>query len=249
MIIPDWPVSSRVRAISTTRQGGVSLPPYQSFNLAEHVGDHPSAVAENRRLLRTHYQLPSEPVWLRQVHGCVCYTCTHSSVDLPTPEADASMTRHIGQVLAVMTADCLPILLTNRAETLVMAVHAGWRGLAQGIIAQTIAQSGERPDQLLAWIGPGIGGQVFEVGEDVRHAFLARETASVEDFSSLGVSAQSEAKYLLDTVNVAKAQLQALGVGWIGGGHWCTYQNSERFFSYRRDGVTGRMASLIWLDA
>ncbi len=247
MIIPDWPVSSQVRAISTTREGGVSLPPYHSLNLAEHVGDDLQAVARNRQWLRETHQLPSEPVWLTQVHGCVCYDAGSHSADVSTPIADASLTRHAKQVLVVMTADCLPILLTNRAETLVMAVHAGWRGLAQGILAQTITQSGESPENLLAWIGPGIGGQAFEVGEDVRQAFLNHHTAQTEDFVALDASSLSEPKYCLDAAQVAKSQLHALGVGWVGGGYWCTYQNPDRFFSYRRDGVTGRMASLIWL--
>jgi YfiH family protein len=182
------------------------------------------------------------------VHGCDIYDAdtpeTHPS--LP-PVADASITQKEDCVLSVLTADCLPILITNRAESLVMAVHAGWRGLADGIVATAVKRSGEQPNNLLVWIGPGIGGQAFEVGEEVRHAFLSQGAALETHFTSLGQDAQGVHKYLADTAQIAFWQLKGLGVGWMGGGQWCTYQEEDRFFSFRRHEKTGRMASLIWL--
>jgi YfiH family protein len=247
---PDWPVSVRVKAFVTTREGGVSLPPYHTLNLAGHVGDDPEAVAENRQRVKTQLSLPSEPIWLSQTHSCDIYDADAQPLVVSAiPVADASITHREQVVLSVMTADCLPILLTNRAETLVMAIHAGWRGLADGIIQQSVLRTGVDPAELLVWIGPGIRAPAFEVGEDVYEAFLSQQTAQAHHFTPLGLDDQGKQKYVADTAQIAKAQLEGLSVGWIGGGHWCTYQDPARFFSYRRSEKTGRMASLIWLSS
>jgi YfiH family protein len=235
----SWPAPAQVRAGVTTRTGGVSLPPYDSFNLAQHVGDDPAAVAENRARLRRFLQLPSEPIWLNQVHGI--QVCT----DVQTgSQADACVTDLPGQVCVVMTADCLPVLLCDRAGTVVAAAHAGWRGLATGVIAETIRCMRVAPDQLMAWLGPAIGPRAFEVGDDVRTTFLALANEYAHVFAE-----HNPGKWLMDIYAAARLQLAELGVAQVYGGDYCTYADSQRFYSYRRDHVTGRMASLIWLSA
>ncbi len=236
-IIPDWPAPARVRACITTRHGGISLPPYDSLNLGEHVGDLPVAVQENRRRLASVLRLPSEPFWLRQLHGC-------RVVDLgaaATRDADASFSRVRGAVCAVMSADCLPLLLCDRQGSCVAAIHAGWRGLADGIIEATLARLALPPSRILAWLGPAIGPDRFEVGEDVRCRFLEHHPAAQHAFKAKGE------RWLADIYALARQRLQRQGVTSIYGGDCCTARERERFFSYRRDGVTGRMASLIWL--
>jgi YfiH family protein len=234
----DWPAPPRVRTLITTRNGGVSAPPYASLNLGTHVEDDPARVAENRALLRSH--LPAEPVWLNQVHGiAVCRADTASGV----PDADASVTRQAETVCSIMTADCLPVLLCDGTGSVVAAAHAGWRGLCNGVLEATIAAMDTDPTGLMAWMGPAIGPDAFEVGAEVRAAFIAHNPASDAAFSPIG-----DDKYLADIYLLASLRLQAAGIRSIHGGGRCTVIERDQFFSYRRDGRTGRMASLIWLE-
>lgn len=237
-IVPDWPAPASVRAFVTTRAGGVSAGAYASMNLAAHVGDDPAAVAENRRRLRAH--LPAEPLWLSQVHGT---TVVRAEEAVAGTEADAAFTRRKGAVCAALTADCLPLLLCNDVGTVVCAAHAGWRGLAGGVIEAAVRATNEPPARLLAWLGPAIGPQAFEVGAEVRAAFLAHSPDAAAAFA-----AKENGKWLADLYRLAKQRLNALGVERIFGGGFCTFTEAERFYSYRREGNTGRMASLIWLE-
>lgn len=238
-IIPEWPAPANVRALTTTRQGGVSLPPYATLNLGDHVGDAPAAVAENRRRLRELLKLPTEPRWLSQVHGTRC--CDASLVQGPL-EADAQFTDRPEVACAVLTADCLPLLLCDAAGSHVAAVHAGWRGLLNGVIENsisTMAADGE----VMAWLGPAIGPAAFEVGEEVRNAFLGHNSNASEAFQPTVAG-----KWLADIYLLARQRLAACGVTHVYGGDLCTFSDPERFYSYRRDGQTGRIASLIWME-
>lgn len=236
-IVPDWPAPANVHALVTTRGGGVSVGPYASLNLADHVGDDPAAVAENRRRLRA--LLPAEPVWLDQVHGT---RCVDAAGVAPGSKADASFTRTPGVVCAVLTADCLPVLLCDEAGTVVAAAHAGWRGLAAGVLEATVAAMGVPGERLLAWLGPAIGPASFEVGGEVRDAFVAHDPAAETAFR-----ARANGKWLCDLTRLARLRLAALGVCRLTSADFDTCRDAERFFSYRRDGATGRMASLIWI--
>jgi purine-nucleoside/S-methyl-5'-thioadenosine phosphorylase / adenosine deaminase len=241
VIIPDWPAPANIKALQTTRGGGYSQAPYDSLNFGDHVGDDPMAVAKNRQSLR----LPSEPVWLQQVHGIEVVLAEQAAC---LPSADATVSFHTGAVCAVMTADCLPVLLCDRAGTVVAAVHAGWRGLADGVIEAAVTKMQVAPDSLMAWLGPAIGPQAFEVGDDVKHAFVTHDAAAESAFTPVAHSSSSdEQKYLADIYLLARQRLNALGIIDIYGGGLCTYNDSERFFSFRRDGKTGRMATLIWM--
>lgn len=234
-IEPDWPAPAGVRAVSTVRAGGVSRGSYAALNLGAHVGDHPDHVSVNRRLLRQALNLPAEPVWLDQVHGARVV-----SADAPVRlTADASVTRQAGVVCAVMTADCLPILLCDRVGTRVAAVHAGWRGLAGGVIEAAVGALAS--SDLIAWMGPAIGPAAFEVGEEVRQTFLGRFDGGSGAFRQTG-----ETRWLADLCQIARLVLDRAGVRQIYGGGYCTFSDPDRFFSYRRDGQTGRMATLIW---
>lgn len=237
-IVPDWPAPASVRALVTTRTGGVSAGAYASLNLATHVGDDPAAVEENRRRLRTH--LPAEPLWLSQVHGNAVARVGEAVAGV---EADAAVARRKGAVCAVLTADCLPVLLCNDVGTVVAAAHAGWRGLAGGVIEAAVRATNEPPARLLAWLGPAIGPQAFEVGAEVRAAFLAHSPDAAAAFA-----AKENGKWLADLYGLATQRLNALGVERVFGGGFCTFNEAERFYSYRREGNTGRMASLIWLE-
>lgn len=237
-ITPDWPAPAHVRALSTTRRGGCSQPPFDTLNLGTHVGDEAQAVASNRQRLRQH--LPAEPFWLNQVHGSLV---VEASPNTPLPDADASITQSAGQVCAIMTADCLPVLFCNRNGDRVAAAHAGWRGLCNGILENTVAAMQCTPGDIMAWLGPAIGPQAFEVGEEVRTAFLAHSPTAASAFQPA-----PSGKWLADLYQLARQRLAACGVTQVYGGEYCTYQDQERFFSYRRDGKTGRMASLIWLE-
>jgi YfiH family protein len=239
-IEPDWPAPAHVRAACTTRIGGVSRETYSGLNLADHVGDDPRAVARNRELLRLRLGLPREPAWLRQVHGCSVADLTGAA---KACEADAAITRRAGEVCAVLTADCLPLLITDRAGTCVAAVHAGWRGLAAGVIEATVARLPAAPASLLCWLGPGIGPRRFEVGAEVRKRFLE---AGGQDAEAAFISSAG-AKWLADLYLLARQRLAGVGVEEVYGGGFCTYEDRRRFYSYRRDGVTGRMASLVWI--
>lgn len=240
LIIPDWPAPARVRAASTTRHGGVSAPPYDRLNLADHVGDDPAHVAENRRCLATMLGYSAEPAWLEQVHGNNVIAAGMACAPIA---ADAAWTRTPGQPCVVMTADCLPVLLCDRAGTVVAAAHAGWRGLAGGVIAAAVAAMAAPPSELLAWLGPAIGPDAFEVGEEVRTAFLNLAVDNADCFRP-----SPAGRWLADLYQLARRQLRGLGVPEIYGGGCCTFGEPERFFSYRRENRTGRMASLIWLD-
>ncbi len=237
-LIPDWPAPARIGCAVTLRSGGVSTGPYASWNLATHVGDDPEHVAENRRRLRQYLALPAEPAWLNQVHG------DHIVEIAPgrrgTPTADASFSRRPGVVCAVLTADCLPVLLTDGRT--VAAVHAGWRGLAAGILDRALTQIPWHRLPL-AWLGPAIGPDAFEVGDEVRTAFLTRDPTLARAFRP------HRGRWLADLYHIARRILQTGGVAEIFGGDFCTYTDSARFFSHRRDGVCGRQATLIWRRA
>lgn len=238
-IMPEWGAPANVRALITTRAGGVSQGRYASLNLGDHVGDTPAQVAQNRRILR--HNLPAEPKWLKQVHGTAV-----AEVDTVrgAVEADAGVACTPGVVCAVLTADCLPVLLCDRAGTVVAAAHAGWRGLLAGVLEQTVAAMGVPPESLLAYLGPAIGPQAFEVGDEVRAAFLSADAPAAEAFVP-----GAPGKWLADICRLARLRLKKAGVRQVYGGDFCTFTESGRFFSYRRDGATGRMAALIWLSA
>jgi YfiH family protein len=224
------------------RQGGVSEGPYASLNLAAHVGDDPRAVQDNRRRLCALAELPAEPVWLNQVHGTTVFEISERSG--AAGDADAAVSFTPGAVCAVMTADCLPLLLCDQAGTVVAAAHAGWRGLVSGVIEATVAAMDRPADSLMAWLGPSIGPEHFEVGPEVREQFCAAAPEAAAAFRR-----GAGDRWLADLSLLARQRLRVLGVRRVSGGAYCTMADSERFFSFRRDGVTGRMASLIWLES
>jgi len=237
-IVPDWPAPPNVRALVTTRSGGASEGRYASFNLGEGLGDEPSAVERNRARLRGF--LPADPLWLHQVHGT---EVVDAETARPLSHADGAVARARAAVCAVLTADCLPVLLASRAGDAVGIAHAGWRGLAGGVIEATVARMAVAPGAIVAWLGPGIGRRAYEVGSDVRDAFVASDPSAVAAFSPAGAG-----KYLADLCALAKRRLAAVGVKAVHGGGFCTYEDSARFFSHRRDRTTGRFASLVWLE-
>jgi hypothetical protein len=204
------------------------------------VGDDPAHVAENRRRLESALQLPSKPLWLTQVHGTGVADAVVSSMGC---EGDASISHDAGRVCAVLTADCLPLLLTDRAGKSVAAVHAGWRGLAAGVIEAAVRRLNAPSGDLLAWLGPAIGPETFEVGKDVMDAFASEDSAATDCFRRHG-----RGRWFADIYGLARLRLSRVGVGFVGGGEYCTVSDASRFYSYRRDGVTGRMASLIWIE-
>lgn len=234
-IEPVWPAPTRVHALITTRRGGVSKGIFSSMNLGSRSGDE--SASANRAILRG--VLPNEPAWLRQVHGDKVVEATHV---LEATEADASFTRTSGIVCAVLTADCLPVLLCDQQGTVVAAAHAGWRGLAAGILTRTVTSLPASPQSLIAYLGPAISARAFEVGDDVRQIFLSAQAGSAEAFVPHGE------KWRADLYLLARLQLNAASVTRIYGGGLCTFSDRERFFSHRRDGMTGRMASIIWLE-
>jgi YfiH family protein len=238
-LTPDWPAPARVRAAFTLRTGGVSEPPFESLNVGAHVGDHPEAVDENRRRVYRGLKLPDEPAWLEQVHG-------RGIADLDgaraMARADASFTRVAGRVCAVQVADCLPVLLAARNGSAVAAAHCGWRGLASGVLEATVRALGLPAGELYAWLGPAIGPGAFEVGDEVRAAFLAQDSRAASAFA-----ANSRGRWQCNLFELARQRLAALGVSAVYGGGVCTHDDPQRFFSYRRDGRCGRMAALIWL--
>jgi YfiH family protein len=298
-LTPDWPAPATVRALSTLRGGGVSVPPYASLNLGGHVGDDGSAVAENRRALREAAELPAEPAWLNQVHGIdvrdldstapigraspvgprgaghaglACAADAPVNTHAPVT-ADAAVTRQPGRVCAILTADCLPVLLASESGDRVGAAHAGWRGLAAGVIEATVAALGSPPGELLAWLGPAIGPRHFEVGSEVREEFLRAaeaphagvrrggagaamgpaDPAGSGDTHRASVEAafvpNARGRYLADLYALARLRLARAGVHRVFGGGECTYADGARYFSHRRDGTTGRQATLIWLES
>lgn len=280
-IIPDWPAPRHVHCVSTLRTGGVnggagvSQGAYSSLNLGNHVGDDPAAVAANRAWLTK--KIGREPCWLQQVHGVRTVDAAWWS-GRPAPRADAAFTRQPGVICAVMTADCLPVLLCDVAGNVVAAVHAGWRGLVSGVLEAAVGAMEVPRERLLAWLGPAIGSQAFEVGAEVRSAFVAADAAAAQAFQPRSLlpgdsekpdeshgcdesgatfdmhrhivpnPRQDAPKYLADIYLLARQRLARLGVRHVFGGGLCTVNDAERFFSYRRDGATGRMATLIWLE-
>jgi polyphenol oxidase len=242
-ITPDWPAAPTVRALSTLREGGVSEKSYESLNLGGHVGDAPAAVAENRRRLRRAAGLPAEPSWLSQVHGArVVELGAPGGAEIP-PEADAALTRQSGRICAILTADCLPVLLAADSGAAVAAAHAGWRGLAAGVIEATVHALALAPESLVAWLGPAIGPRHFEVGGEVRDLLLAEDPEASAWFAP-----NARGRFLADLPALARHRLARLGVRRIYGGGECTFSRGDRYFSHRRDGTTGRQATLIWLE-
>lgn len=237
----NWPAPDSVRAIITTRNGGQSLTPYASFNLAEHVGDNPISVQKNRQALVRSAQLPAEPLWLKQTHSTRVIDASQWQADV---EADAIICDVPNLVCVVMTADCLPVLITDKSGSQIAAVHAGWRGLLHGIIENTLAKFNAPASELIVWLGAAIGPEAFEVGPEVKEAFVAIDSLAESAF----VPSHSD-RFLADIYQLARQRLSAQGVSAIYGGDYCTYTEKERFFSYRRDGITGRMATLIWIEA
>ncbi|MBD8162439.1 purine nucleoside phosphorylase YfiH [Erwinia persicina] len=239
LIIPGWQVPASVRACSSTRQGGVSQSPWDSLNLGAHVGDDEQHVQTNRQRLLELGDLPSMPQWLDQVHGTEVLTLDWKVP--PSLRADAAYSRTPGVVCAVMTADCLPVLFCSQDGQEVAAAHAGWRGLCNGVLEETLNAFSAPPSQIFAWLGPAIGADAFEVGQEVREAFIAQNPGDSVAFRPAGE------KFYADLSLLAKHRLQACGVRHVWDDGLCTYTQPEQFFSFRRDGVTGRMASLIWL--
>jgi YfiH family protein len=242
-ITPDWPAAFRVRALSTLRGGGVSTHAYESLNLASHVGDMPEAVAENRRRLCGAARLPAEPAWLNQVHGARVVDLDALDEGAIPPEADAALTRRPGRVCAILTADCLPVLLAAESGHAVAAAHAGWRGLAGGVIEAAVRALAVVPASLVAWLGPAIGPRHFEVGSEVRELLLTEDSEA-----SACLVPNGRGRFMADLPALARRRLARLGVQRIYGGGECTYRHADKYFSYRRDGITGRQATLIWLE-
>ncbi|HEY8330026.1 MAG TPA: peptidoglycan editing factor PgeF [Pseudomonas sp.] len=238
LLIPDWPAPANVRACVTTRAGGVSQVPFDSFNLGDHVGDDPVAVAENRRRLQA--LLGCRAAWLSQVHGVSVVEADPAQV----AEADAGWSATPGVACAIMTADCLPVLFCDRAGSHVAAAHAGWRGLAAGVLEASVAALDCPADQVLVWLGPAIGPQAFEVGAEVRAAFVEQHAEAAEAF----VPSVNAGRFMADLYRLARIRLAAIGVTAVYGGGLCTFSDAARFYSYRREPRTGRLASLIWLE-
>jgi YfiH family protein len=277
MITPDWPAPPGVRAAFTLRTGGVSVAPYDSLNLGARIGDSSEAVAENRRRVREKLRLPAEPVWLEQVHGTVVVEvgdgaaatrpvvgagdATGTPVDMAVyaravalaggaegtaspPTGDAAVAWGAGHVCAIRVADCMPVLFAARDGSAVAAAHAGWRGLAAGVLEATVRRLAVPPSQLIAWMGPAIGSAHFEVGDEVRAAFTATDAGAASAFV-----ANERGRWQCDLYALARRRLTAIAVSGIYGGGWCTFADSERFFSYRRNSQCGRMAALIWIES
>ncbi len=241
-IVPAWPLPPGVRAVQTTRSGGVSHAPYDSLNLALHVGDDPAHVQTNRHLLRQQLALPGEPLWLAQVHGTEVYRAQDATPLAQAPRADAAYTTQSGVVLAIMTADCLPLLFATQDGREIAAAHAGWRGLAAGVLENTLRQFQAPPGEICVWLGPAISQMAFEVGDDVRDAFMQHDGEAETAF----IPGSRPGHWQADLYALARLRLRAAGVTRMDGGELCSFQDSARFYSYRRATPTGRMASLIW---
>jgi len=237
-LAPDWPAPANIHAATTLRTGGVSQGRYASLNPATHVGDDSDLVQQNRRIIREMLDLPAEPIWLDQIHSNRAVKAVKT---VSIQQADASYTDEAGVVCAVMTADCLPLLACSTDGTQVAAIHAGWRGLLAGVIGNTVAAMQQW--NLLVWLGPAIGPDCFEVGAEVRDAFLDKSSAFNSAFKK-----QNNDKWLADIYQMARIELSGLGIDKVYGGTYCTVTEHERFYSYRRDTQTGRMATLIWRE-
>lgn len=242
---PDWSAAGKVQVLCTTRQGGVSQPPWNTLNLGSHVGDSPDDVRVNRQRLAEFSGLDDSRIaWLNQVHGTNVVEITADNV-ATVPEADASFTRETGIACAILTADCLPVVLCDRKGTVVGAAHAGWRSLCGGVLENLIGAMAVPGDELMAWLGPAIGPKQFEVGPEVREAFLSHDADAAQAFSEEGAR---PGHYLADIYQLARQRLASAGVRSVSGGSLCTVRDRDWFFSYRRDGRTGRMATLIWME-
>jgi polyphenol oxidase len=245
VIRPQWDVPSNVRAAFTLRTGGVSATPFESLNVGMHVGDSPDAVAENRRRIRETLDLPDEPAWLEQEHGT---RVLDLDVELAQREpyalrGDAAFTHRRGPVCAIQVADCMPVLFATCMGTAVAAAHAGWRGLLGGVLEGTVKAVGCKASELRAWLGPAISQAHFEVGDEVRDAFVGQDAEAADCFVR-----NDRARWQCDLYGLARQRLAALGVSSVQGGAFCTYAEPARFFSYRRDGRCGRMVALVWLS-
>ena len=239
-IVPEWPAPARVRAFVTTRAGGVSTGEHASLNLGTRSGDDPERVAENRRIVMGH--LPAGPHWMAQVHGTEVANLDDAR-ESAIPTSDAAVTTRAKKVAVVLTADCMPLFFSDRAGTRVAVAHAGWRGMAAGVIESTVTALGVVPEDLLAWMGPTIGPSAFEVGGEVRDAFLDRDPRAVNAFA-----VHTPGKYMADLYALARRRLSAAGVREVHGGGFCTYREADRFFSYRRVQASGRMGAFIWME-
>ncbi|MBM4191463.1 MAG: peptidoglycan editing factor PgeF [Gammaproteobacteria bacterium] len=251
MLEPRWAAPANVRAAFSLRSGGMSEAPWETLNLGAHVGDDPAAVIENRRRLVNVLHLPSEPVWLNQVHGReVLEVNEHSRLASDSrPRADALVTRSRGVVLAIQVADCLPVLFSSRDGRVLGAAHAGWRGLTAGVLEATVAATAIPAADLVAWLGPSIGPAHFEVADDVRNEALRtapQSHAGMRRATEEAFQRNAKGRWQCDLPALARQRLAALGIGQVDGGEWCTAADPVRFFSHRRDQLTGRMAALIW---
>lgn len=241
-LFPNWQLPCNVKALSTTRVGGVSLPPYDSLNLGDHVGDDQNKVKTNRTLLVEKFGLPQFPAFLNQIHSTKVLNLSEQERDYC---ADAVYTNQSNQVCLVMTADCLPVLFASKNGDEVAAAHAGWRGLCEGVLEQTVQQFKCNPEEILVWFAPAIGKNAFQVGQEVVDQFVAKDPQAIQAFQA---DLNNAGKYFGDLYLLATQRLNKLGITQISGGEYCTYSDSERFFSYRREGKTGRMATLIWFE-
>lgn len=240
-IEPNWSAPQKIRAYTSLRTGGVSQSPFDQFNLGDHVGDDPNLVATNREILKNTLQLPNDPIWIQQIHGIDVVKALPHNKDRT---ADASFTNEAHQVCAVLTADCLPILLCDRQGTHVAAIHAGWRGLLNGVIEATLSTMSLDNQEVLAWLGPAIGPTHFEVGDEVRDAFIRQNS-----LASTAFTPSPNQRWMADLYALARMRLHSQGITAIYGGDYCTYADANLFYSYRRDGgKTGRMATLIWIS-
>ena len=243
-IRPDWPAPETVQAFTTSRKNGFSVGSYASLNLAQHVADDGLIVERNRERLIEDLNLPSSPLWLQQTHSKIVITAEDYLNTSTPPEADASLTASTGIVCAVLTADCLPVLFTNKQGDRIAAAHAGWRGALNGIITESFLATGIVAEDCLVWLGPAIGAENFEVGADVYDAFISKNSENISAFKQT-----DDQHWLCDIYQLARIELQQLGIHSIYGGGFCTYADEDRFYSFRRDGAqTGRMASLIWIN-
>lgn len=244
-LVPDWPAPANIHAATTLRTGGVSKEPYLSLNPATHVNDLKECVLQNRKIISDMLSLPAEPAWLDQIHSNHIVKAEKTATP---PKADASYSSESGVVCTVMTADCLPLLICSKDGMKIAAIHAGWRGLLSGVISNSISELTcapplAKPADLLVWLGPAIGPKCFEIGIEVREAFVEKSKLYKNAFKE-----QNNGKYLADIYQLARIELSTLGISNIYGGSYCTMTEEDRFFSYRRDNQTGRMATLIWKD-
>jgi polyphenol oxidase len=239
-ILPEWPAPAYVKAVTTTRKGGVSFPPFDSLNLGLYAGDDPNHVTQNRQFLKKTLALPHDPIWLKQMHGSNVVSTEQSETE---PLADAIYSRTPYKICSVLTADCLPVLICSQRHYCVAAIHAGWKGLAAGIIENCIKHMDCPRQNLLAWLGPAIGPDAFFVGDDLVKLFTEQDPKTKTAFQAIKINCWLANIYLL-----AKYRLNSLGINAVYGGNDCTYIDKARFFSFRRDKITGRMASLIWIS-